>query len=620
MGTSLRQTSGVDMNLFGTHATQGAPVIQTPEGVDPVRELPDYRGLTDFSPSDEQRRIFGFIDQGRGDGIVESVAGSGKTETLLGCARLIPESESCLICAFNKPVEAELSDKIDQDNVDVRTLHSKGQQILENSREQSFEVKKGKMWGIVGPKIGDIDGDPKEVMEDVTDICARVKQTCTDPRDEEAVEEVATFFGYDWREEYKTVVEEAISASMKEARKNGDIDYDDMVYIPVQFNEVRGEYDWVLVDEAQDLNKAQQQLALGVCKDEGRCLFVGDENQAINGFQGADPNAIDHIEERIGTRRGDEASRMSLSTCYRCPTSHVSKAQELVPRIKPSVRAREGTLQTRKLEQLPEYLGSSDNRDGDDDELVLCRENEPLIDWCVKTALEKEMKAWVQEEDLHEKLKDLTEEAVEQAEADEGFSALQNGLKRCEENAQTIASKKENASPENIRKRAEVLQKVIEQVGARPVQTIKRRIEDYFEPSDDGIKFSTIHRAKGQEADCVFVIKPDTSFYRKGNPEWQKQQEENIRYVMLTRSKGTLVLMYEEVEKMDEIDRAIQDGYGKMQIEEVEAGDWLDHAEYGRGEVVTTDGGREGAIVMDFGKEGDGFREVSLERQVLRWV
>lgn len=606
------------MNLFETRTTQEAPVIQTPEGVDPIQELPGYGDLTDFPPSDEQRRIFGFIDQGRGDGIVESVAGSGKTETLLGCARLIEDSESCLICAFNKPVEEELSDKIDQDNVEVRTLHSKGKQILKKSREQSFEYRDGKMWGIVGQKIQDVDGDREQMMDDATDICARVKQTCTDPRDAEAVKEVATFFGYDWREEYKRVVEEAINASMKEARKSGVIDYDDMVYIPVQFDEVRGEYDWVLVDEAQDLNSAQQLLALGVCKEEGRCLFVGDENQAINGFQGADPNAISHIEERIRARRGNEATRMSLSTCYRCPTSHISKAQELVPRIKPWARAREGTLEKRKLEHLPEYLVSSDHRDSEEDVLVLCRTNGPLIDWCVTTALEKETTAWVQGQDMHKKLKDLIEEAVEQAEADEGFRALQNGLKRCEENAKAIANKKENASTENIQLRIEILRKVIDRVGERPVATIKRRVKDYFEPSEHGIKFSTIHRAKGQEADCVYVIEPDTS-YQKG-PEWQKQQEENIRYVMYTRSKGTLVLMYEDEEKVGEIDRGVQDGYSKMGKEEIETGDWLGHVEYGRGEVVATDGARDGVIVMDFGADGEGFREVSLEKQVLRWV
>jgi hypothetical protein len=33
-----------------------------------------------------------------------------------------------------------------------------------------------------------------------------------------------------------------------------------------------------------------------------------------------------------------------------------------------------------------------------------------------------------------------------------------------------------------------------------------------------------------------------------------------------------------------------------------------------------TDGRRDEIIIMDFGEEGKGFREVNLERRVLKWV
>lgn len=117
----------------------------------------------------------------------------------------------------------------------------------------------------------------------------------------------------------------------------------------------------------------------------------------------------------------------------------------------------------------------------------------------------------------------------------------------------------------------------------------------------------------------MFVIKPETSFHGS-EPEWQRQQEENIRYVMLTRSKGTLVLMPEDADESGTIDRAAEGGYGRIEKEEIEAGDRFDHAEYGRGEVVVTDGRRDEIIIMDFGEEGKGFREVNLERRVLKWV
>ncbi|MCS3660195.1 UvrD-helicase domain-containing protein [Salinibacter ruber] len=613
------------MNLFGTREAGGAAVIDTPDGVDPIEELPTYEGLTDFEPSNEQRRIFGFIEQGEGDGIVESVAGSGKTETLLGCAELIPDEESCLICAFNSSVKdelkAELGEEEDRRKTYVKTLHSQGRDFLKESRGEDPDLNRGKMWGIVHQEADELGVDLKG--EEVPKICARVKQTCTDPQDGEALEQMATFFGFNWREKYKAVVKESIQASQKMVRDKGVIDYNDMVYVPLQFGVVQKKYDWVFVDEAQDLNKAQQKLALKVCKEDGRCLFVGDENQAINGFQGADPNAIEHIEKGISRRRGNEATRLNLSTCYRCPKSHISKAQEVVPKIKPSDRAQEGTLQKRALENLPEYLESVDTDDDEDDReiMVLCRQNEPLIRWCVKTVLEKGTRAWIQGEDVDGKLKDIIDEAVNKVgeERDLGYEALKKGLARCEKKADTVAEEKQGASPENIRKRVEIVRDVMDKVGERPIQTLKRDIEDYFEESEEGVKFSTIHRAKGQEADCVFVIKPETSFHKSG-PEWQKQQEENIRYVMLTRSKGTLVLMPEDADESGTIDRAAEGGYGRIEKEEIEAGDRFDHAEYRRGEVVVTDGRRDEIIIMDFGEEREGFREVNLERRVLKWV
>lgn len=620
------------MNLFGTPTTEEAAVIETPEGVDPIEELPDYEGLTSFNPSDEQRRVFGFIEQGEGDGIVKSVAGSGKTETLLGCVQLIEEGESCLICMFNKSVRAEVESEIeakeeeDEDNVpgevSVETLHSEGNELLEGSREEPVELDRGKMWGIVNREADALDVDLKGEMEEVVTICARVKQTCTDPQDREALEEMATSFGHNWREEYKAVVEKSISASQKMVREKGVIDYDDMVYVPLQRGVVEERYDWVLVDEAQDLNTAQQKLALKVCKEDGRCLFVGDENQAINGFQGADPDAIDNIEERILNQRGNPATQLNLSTCYRCPKSHISKAQEVVPEIKPSNRAREGTLQERALENLPDYLDRLDTGADERDVMVLCRENEPLIRWCVKTALDKGKRAWIQGEDVDGKLKGIIDKAVKKVkeEKDLDFESLKKGLTKCEEKAEAVADDTQGASPENIRKRIEIIRQVMDKVGERPIRSLKREIDNYFKESEEGVKFSTIHRAKGQEADCVFVIKPKTRFYRSGDPDWQKQQEENIRYVMLTRSKGTLVLMPEDTEKSGTVDRAAEGGYGKIQKEAIETGDRLEHAEYGRGEVVVTDGRREEIIIMDFGEEGEGFREVSLERRVLKWV
>jgi len=55
---------------------------------------------------------------------------------------------------------------------------------------------------------------------------------------------------------------------------------------------------------------------------------------------------------------------------------------------------------------------------------------------------------------------------------------------------------------------------------------------------------STIHRAKGDQADRVFLLGSDSlPFIKKAKQNWQKQQEYNLQYVALTRAKQALYLV-----------------------------------------------------------------------------
>jgi superfamily I DNA/RNA helicase len=79
--------------------------------------------------------------------------------------------------------------------------------------------------------------------------------------------------------------------------------------------------------------------------------------------------------------------------------------------------------------------------------------------------------------------------------------------------------------------------------GAKSVDDVIGRIEALF--TDDGlgaagvITCSSVHRAKGLEAERVFVLR-DT--IRDHN-----QEERNIHYVAITRAKRELVFVYKEV-------------------------------------------------------------------------
>ena len=71
--------------------------------------------------------MYHFITDGSGNAVVDAVAGSGKSTTIVNALNLIPEDKSVLFLAFNKAIVEELKIKVGMlPNVDVKTLHSLG--------------------------------------------------------------------------------------------------------------------------------------------------------------------------------------------------------------------------------------------------------------------------------------------------------------------------------------------------------------------------------------------------------------------------------------------------------------------------------------------------------------
>ncbi len=98
-------------------------------------------------------------------------------------------------------------------------------------------------------------------------------------------------------------------------------------------------YDHVLVDEYQDLNRAEQEL-IDLLSESGNLAIVGDDDQSIYSFKWANPEGI----RTFGNSHPGTVD-VKLEECRRCPTSVVELARTLVERD----RARLG----RRLEPYP---------------------------------------------------------------------------------------------------------------------------------------------------------------------------------------------------------------------------------------------------------------------------
>ena len=84
------------------------------------------------------------------------------------------------------------------------------------------------------------------------------------------------------------------------------------------------EFDHVIVDEYQDLNRAEQ-VIVDLLAEKCASAIVGDVDQSIYGFRHANPEGIDDYLSRHPTTRDE-----TLTECRRCPTRVVTIANKLI--------------------------------------------------------------------------------------------------------------------------------------------------------------------------------------------------------------------------------------------------------------------------------------------------
>ncbi len=90
-----------------------------------------------IKPTPAQEHIYRFVESGTGNGIINAVAGAGKTTTLMGRVEHVQNINDVLYCAFNVSIRKELQKRFHKANkpVKVFTIHSLGFQMLRATRD-----------------------------------------------------------------------------------------------------------------------------------------------------------------------------------------------------------------------------------------------------------------------------------------------------------------------------------------------------------------------------------------------------------------------------------------------------------------------------------------------------
>jgi DNA helicase-2/ATP-dependent DNA helicase PcrA len=117
-------------------------------------------------------------------------------------------------------------------------------------------------------------------------------------------------------------------------------------------DKLQEKYQFILVDEFQDTNEAQMQLVLNLVGDnpETNILVVGDDDQAVYGFQGADVSHMLSFQNKFPT-----AQLIVLTTNYRSRQEILDIARQVIiqgkDRLENRIEVLEKKLESAKLRQ-----------------------------------------------------------------------------------------------------------------------------------------------------------------------------------------------------------------------------------------------------------------------------
>lgn len=515
------------------------------------------------SPSPQQAAVYEFVSRSNGHAVVMATAGSGKTTTLVEVAHRLPAHTSACFLAFNRSTAAELRARLPP-HVHATTIHALGRAALAEAvgggHKVTLEPSK-----YVGLATGLLQRPPPPGSAGrVPDAAAYLAQLAhfarldlIDPTNLPALTELKRRYSLHSpvappsEPALLTLLPSLIEAGREAFATAGMADFTDMVHLPLALGLEFPRFQFVCVDEAQDLSPMALGLVTRLVERGARALFVGDERQAIYAFAGADQHSLKRVLATMG------AARLPLSVSFRCPRRHVALARRFSPEMTAAAYARAGAVRFQLERRLPRLARAGD--------LVMARTNAPLASTAMSLARAGKPVV-VLGEDLASTLTQLANEIFPHpgplargapAVVARHASAEAARLERTHLTDPDLAGHLERSALAH-----EGVLLVLAAAGARnsapgrlfgaplPRAVFERALLELFEHPDprSAVVVSTIHKAKGREAERVFLLRPEE--LAQGSADEldphelaAEQAEANVLFVALTRAKSELIFL-----------------------------------------------------------------------------
>lgn len=454
---------------------------------------------------------------------VSATAGSGKTTLLVHLMGLTPPNKKPLFTAFNKSIAEELKNRVPS-TVKVGTIHSLAMGVIRAKYNCNFEVKELKEFIVAKECLRLSHMPPKNRNAYIFEVC-EVYNLCllNLVEDTERFKEICDQYGYLYSERLEKDVftlKKENTRRFKEMKpfQKVLISFTDMLWVANTFVEQKywNKYDVLFMDEIQDFNPLHKEIAFKFLKKGGRFVAVGDDKQTIYSFQGSNLNSFNAIKSIPNT------VSLPLSVTYRCAENIVNEALMVFEDgIEAAAGAAKGIV----------YYG--DYMDAKPGDFILCRNNFPLFT-AFTYLLQANKKAHIIGKDFEKGLCKLVEQINYISDLDE---IRDEKLEKLRERGVT----RPEFHPAYVQymELYNIIKFLYGIFGS--LDKVLRTIRNAFNSNNGGIKLSTIHKAKGLEADRVFFLDPELIPSPYALTELEQYNERCLEFVAITRAKKELV-------------------------------------------------------------------------------
>ena len=244
------------------------------------------------------------IDSDKDQKLVVATAGSGKTTLLVALLKNLIEEKgvapsSILVTTFNTNAKEQLVEKVfkalgkSSSQPNIFTLHALGFRYLSKYlKDVKLDNQTANFMIYKNFKIY----DPEKFLE----ITSKIGVYVNTGNSVFSSEEMKAYLDF-----------------KDEKRRAGIIDFNDMIELfNEHLDEVPVEFEYVIIDEFQDMSAIQWRILKKLASKSNRIVAVGDDDQNIYEWRGSSSSIMLNMHEEF-----PELERFHLSTNYRCPSN-----------------------------------------------------------------------------------------------------------------------------------------------------------------------------------------------------------------------------------------------------------------------------------------------------------